>query len=137
MGPLTGLQVSASGITADQMWTDVVASNLANMNTTQTPGGTPYREESVVTAPETFGAALAGQGVQVTAITQSNAPFKTVYDPTSPLANAQGYVQMSNVNETAQMADLTAASASMAANASAMGVQVQEIQADFKVLQGV
>lgn len=138
MGALDAMSISASGLTADQMWTNVIAENLANMNSVETPGGIPYREEAVVMAPRegSFGQALSEAGVEVSALVQSNAPFRMVYEPSSPLADAQGYVRYPNVNEVSQMTDLTAASASYQANASAMAVEEADAQAAIRMAQG-
>lgn len=150
--------ISGSGLTADRLWMDVIASNLANMNTVETPQGGPYRREQVVMAPAaagaqgSFGAALtsalglgtpglgsasAGQGVMVTGIVQDPSPFPLVYNPSSPVANAQGYVRMPNVNEVTEMTDLAAASQSYDANASALGIEEQTAGKLLTIAQGV
>jgi flagellar basal-body rod protein FlgC len=145
-----GLSISGSGLTADRLWMDVVASNLANMNTAVTPQGGPYRREEVIFAPSgalstsfgaTLQAALAGgapaaPGVEVAAVVQDPSPPRLVYDPQSPLANAQGYVAMPNVNEVTEMSDLAAAAASYDANATALGVEEQTVQRVLGVGQG-
>jgi len=138
IGAFGGFDVSASGLTADQEWLNVVAENLANMNTTITAAGTPYQQEAVVMAPgSTFAQQLQGAGVHVAAIVQSNAPFPLQYDPQSPLANAQGFVRQSNVNEVAQMTDLTAASASYQANVTAMSIEEADAQQAQRILQSL
>lgn len=149
--------ISGSGLTADRLWMDVIASNLANMNTVETPQGGPYRAEQVVMAPEagtlaSFGQALTsalgvgspgsqaasvGQGVEVTQIVQDPSPFPLEYDPSSPAANAQGYVRMPNVNEVTEMTDLAAASQSYDANASALGIEEQTDGKLLSIGQGV
>lgn len=145
VGGNQGMGISGSGITADRLWMDVIASNLANMETTRTPAGGPYRREEVVLAPAAggqggaFAQALAGAlgasapaGVKVAAVVGDPAPFPEVYNPSSPDANAQGYVQMPNVNEVTEMTDMVAASQSYDANATALGI---EEQVDQKALQ--
>ncbi len=137
------VNISGSGITADRLWMDVIASNLANMQTTRTPGGGPYRREEVVfeaagQSPGGFAQTLAGAlgsqsgGVEVAAVVGDPSPFPLVYNPSSPDANAQGYVRMPNVNEVTEMTDMVAASQSYNANATALGM---EIQTDQKALQ--
>jgi flagellar basal-body rod protein FlgC len=133
-----GMGISGSGLTADRLWMDVVAANLANMNTTRTPQGGPYRREEVVLAPAPavgpFAQTLAGalgaapSGVEVAAVVQDPSPFPLVYDPQSPDANAQGYVRMPNVNEVTEMTDMVAASQSYDANATALGLEEQAAQ---------
>ncbi len=141
-----GMAISGSGITADRLWMDVIASNLANMNTTRTPGGGPYRAEEVVfqaggqgsAFAQTLAGALAGggpQGVAVSAIVGDPSPFPLVYNPSSPDANAQGYVRMPNVNEVTQMTDMVAATQSYDANATALSLEEQINQKALQIGQ--
>jgi len=129
MGLFDGLSISASGLTANRLWMDVTANNIANANTTRTPQGGPYRDEEVVFSPaggSAFGQALSqamggqppGAGVQVQSIVQDPAPFKLVYDPTNPDA-VNGYVQMPNVNITTEMLNMVTASRAYQANVTA------------------
>ncbi|MHB1611391.1 MAG: flagellar basal body rod protein FlgC [Sulfobacillus sp.] len=117
------MKISASGLTAESLRLDVISNNLANIDTTQTPQGGPYRREFVVFSPvpATLSGADAniGQGVVVSAILQDPSPFKAVYDPTSPLANAQGEVLYPNVNLATEMVDMIEASQAYQANSSA------------------
>ena len=131
-----GLNISASGLTADRMWLDVIANNIANANTTRTPQGGPYRREEVVmnqvpftsfssalsnamsnsTSPSS--SSMTGGGVQVTGVVQDPSPFKVVYDPSSPDA-VNGYVQMPNVDIATEMVDMLTAQQAYQANVSA------------------
>lgn len=115
---LLGLGISGSALTAENTRLNVIASNLANMDTTATPGGGPYRSQFVVLQAMP-GANGVGQGVEVAGIYPSQSPFKVRYDPQSPLANAQGDVLYPNVNMATQMVDLIAASRAYSANANA------------------
>ncbi|HEY2788775.1 MAG TPA: flagellar basal body rod protein FlgC, partial [Gaiellales bacterium] len=92
------LNVSATGMTASQLWMDVVSSNLANADSTKSANGQPYRRKEVVLseASPSFGEVLGG--VQVDGIVDDPSPPKMVYDPGNPEANKQGYVAMPNVN---------------------------------------
>jgi flagellar basal-body rod protein FlgC len=126
------LDISASALTAQRMRMDVSAENLANAQTTRTAAGGPYRRKEVVLEQQsaTFGASLSAAmgapgaagagGVQVAGIVQDSTPLKTVYDPGNPDANAQGYVQMPNVDTVTEMTDLISASRSYEANITAM-----------------
>lgn len=130
MSLFSGLNISASGLTADRTWLDVVANNIANANTTRTPQGGPYRREEVVfgqVPSQSFGSVLGGtlsasgapgRGVQVMGIVQDPSPFKLVYDPSSPNA-VNGYVQMPNVSISTEMVDMIAASRAYGANVTA------------------
>jgi flagellar basal-body rod protein FlgC len=136
MGLFDSLDVSGSGLSAERMRMDVTAENLANAQTTRDASGQPYRRKEVVlqeVGSGGFGAALAGAmggageqsssavgGVQVTGIVQDQAPLKMVYDPGHPDANAQGYVQMPNVDPVTEMVDLIGSSRSYEADVTAM-----------------
>lgn len=144
-----GIGISGSGVTADRMWMNVIAENLANANTEVTPAGGPYREQEVILAPgetsnsfaQTLSAASGSGtenlGVHVAKIVPTSAPFAEAYDPTSPLANAQGYVKEPNVNEVTQMSDMMAASQSYDANVTAMGDEEACDQAALKIGEGI
>ncbi|QSO53787.1 flagellar basal body rod protein FlgC [Alicyclobacillus curvatus] len=143
-GWLGALGISASGLSAERLQMDVIANNIANVNTTRTASGGPYRREMVVLqsgshAPNSFqnallqasttgGAGGTGQvaGVQVAGIVQDNSPFKLVYDPTNPDA-VNGYVQMPNVNMSTEMTDMMSASRAYEANVTAFDAGKQLI----------
>lgn len=111
---------------------DTIANDLANAQTTSTPGGGPFRSEMVVFAPLPAVPNRPG-GVMVTGIVDSTAPFPLTYDPGSPEANAQGYVQMSNVNVTSSMVDMIAAQQAYSANATAFSDFVKEQQSALQI----
>jgi len=132
MGILDSLSISASALTAERTRMDVTAENLANAQTTRTDAGGPYRRKVVQLAQDgagSFGAQLAGAiasrtgavgGVKVTAITEDSTPLKRVYDPGHPDADADGYVQMPNVEPVEEMVDLITESRAYEANVTAM-----------------
>jgi flagellar basal-body rod protein FlgC len=97
----------------------VVASNLANADAVAGPDGQGYKSRQVVfqTLPMD---SQATAGVKVTNITESNAPFKRVHNPNHPSADAQGYVNYSNVNPVEQMVDMISASRSYQNNIEVM-----------------
>lgn len=134
MSFLDALSVSASALTAERARMDVTAENLANAQTTRTDAGGPYRRKVVelqtVQGQGGFGAALASAmgagtsgpsgGVQVAGIQEDSTPLKRVYDPGHPDADAQGYVEMPNVETVEEMVDLISSSRSYEANVTAM-----------------
>ena len=128
-----GLEISASGLTAERLRMDVTAENLANAQTTRGADGQAYRRKEVVLqeAPGSFGASLSAAmggsgngssgGVHVAGIVQDTAtPLKRVYDPGHPDADAQGYVSMPNVDTVTEMVDLISAQRAYEANVTAM-----------------
>lgn len=117
------LNISTTGLMASSLELSVVASNLANIDTTVTPGGGPYRREMVVlqSLPAASSGAYqgVGQGVEVAAIMGDPSPFPLKYDPSSPLANASGYVAYPNVHLATEMVDMIVASRAYQADATA------------------
>ena len=148
MGMFDGLEISASGLTAERMRMDVVAQNLANAQTTRGADGQPYRRQEVVLQERTptsgFGAALAGAmggrtrtpgGVQVAQIAKDQTPLKRVYDPGHPDADANGYVQMPNVDSVSEMVDLISAQRAYEANVTAMQAAKQMFSKTLELLR--
>lgn len=112
--------VAASGLAAQRLRVQLVASNLANVETTRTAEGGPYRRKDAIfqvapqgTSPEGFSVA----GVRVAGIQTSREPFIAKFDPNHPDADAQGMVQFPNVNPVEEMVNLTSAARSFDANA--------------------
>jgi len=103
--------VAGSGMAAQSQRLNTVASNLANADSTTGPDGKPYRSKQVVFAATPLGGANA-QGVKVVSVAESTAPMKMVYDPKHPMADAQGYVTMPNVNVVEEMVNMISASRS-------------------------
>ena len=111
----SSMRISASGLSAERLRMDVIASNVANSNTTRTESGTAYRRKIAV-FKENLDSELKPSGVKAVAIREDNSELKAKYDPTHPDANEEGYVLMPNVNILNEMADMIAASRSYEAN---------------------
>ncbi|WP_454738818.1 flagellar basal body rod protein FlgC [Cupriavidus necator] len=108
--------VAGSAMAAQSQRMNVTASNLANADSVVSPDGQAYRAKQVV-----FGMApTPGQsdvgGVQVAGLTEDPSPPRMVHNPTHPMANAQGYVVMPNVNPVEEMVNMISASRSYQAN---------------------
>jgi flagellar basal-body rod protein FlgC len=128
MGFLSGMNISGSGLTAQRMRMDVIAENIANVDTTRGPDGNPYTRKYVVleerngSFAEVLKNSATGRtdgGVRVTEIGDDPAPFQLVYDPDHPDANEEGYVEMPNVDITQEMVDMISAYRSYEANVTA------------------
>ena len=124
------MNVSSSGLTAQRMRMNTISSNIANINTTRTPEGGPYRRKDVVfeAIPEakTFGEVLHTlpernvQRVQVTDVHVDRGAPLLKYEPDHPDANADGYVAYPNINLMEEMANMIQATRSYEANISSM-----------------
>ncbi|CAM4300718.1 flagellar basal body rod protein FlgC [Kerstersia similis] len=112
--------IAGSALTAQSQRMNVSASNMANADSVAGPDGQPYRARQVIfqVAPvsgQSYGNELIG-GVQVAEVVQDSAPLRMVYDPAHPLANADGYIAMPNVDVVAETVNMIAASRSYQAN---------------------
>ena len=133
MAFLSSMNISASGLTAQQLRLDIVAENVTNSTTTRGEGGEgSYRRKMVIfeakSGRDDFRQAMAraasgmvpnGQaagGVRVTQIVDDPSPMKLVYDPTHPDANEDGYVEMPNVDMVKEISDAMAATQAYSAN---------------------
>lgn len=128
MDILTALKISGSGLKAERARMNVTAMNIANINTTRTMEGGPYRAKSVVfgakpvtSFKDTLDSSTARlRKVEVVAVVQDNKPFKEVYDPSHPDADDNGIVRMPNVDMAEQMVDMIAAKRGYEANVAAI-----------------
>ena len=111
--------IAGSGMTAQSQRLNVVASNLANVDSATGPDGKPYHAKQVVFSTTPV-AGQVGEGVKVAAVVEDNSPMKVVYDPKHPMANAQGYVILPNVNPVDEMVNMISASRSYQNNVDVM-----------------
>jgi flagellar basal-body rod protein FlgC len=124
MGIFDVLRISASGLKAQRTRMEVVAANIANVHTTRTEEGGPFRKKEVVfttqdvseTSP--FGSLYRQrvEGVNVEEVRESAKPFEQTHDPYHPDADAEGYVTYPNVNVMEEMADMISATRAYEAN---------------------
>ncbi|MDR2480792.1 MAG: flagellar basal body rod protein FlgC [Spirochaetaceae bacterium] len=134
MGLFSSINIASSGMSAERLRTDVIADNMANVNTTRTSDGGPYRRSRVIFKPRVEQAYWRspflpdgmdngiGKGVRVAEIQKDDAPARMVHNPTHPDAiktgEWEGYVAMPNVDIITEMTDLIAAARAYEANAS-------------------
>ncbi len=111
-------EISHSGLRAQRIRLDIIANNIANINTTRTPQGGPFRRQLAIFSANPLEPAPIsdGRGVEVSQIVPDMSPFKTVYDPGHPDADANGYVLMPNIDVAVEMVDLISATRSYEAN---------------------
>ena len=131
----TGLDASASGLTAQRLRLDVIAGNIANVDSTRTPEGGPFKRQLMVFASKNeFDARKfpflpmkiktqmeqPGEGVRVLEIMKDPSPPRLKYDPGHPDANQEGYVAYPNIDVIKEMVDMISASRAYEANIMAM-----------------
>jgi flagellar basal-body rod protein FlgC len=118
--------VAGSAVSAQSQRLNVVASNLANVDTVAGPDGQPYKARQVVfqtvlAQAGGMGTARTAQaGVRVSTIAEDPSPGRRVHDPRHPAADAEGYVTYSNVNAVEEMVNMMSASRSYQNNIEVM-----------------
>jgi len=136
MGSFSSFDVSASGIHAQRARMDVIANNIANADSTRTAGGGPYRRQNVVfraVYEQSVGNKYPSAGVEVEGVVEDPTDFRTVYDPSHPDADANGYVRMPNVNVVEEMVDMISATRAYEANITALNAAKSMISAAIEI----
>ena len=115
---LSIFDIAGSAMTAQSQRMNVTASNLANADSVTGPDGKPYRARQVVfeMTPSGGQGAQGIGGVKVARVIEDPSPMRMLHDPKNPLANADGYVAMPNVNVVEEMVNMISASRSYQAN---------------------
>ena len=146
MALFQSFNISATGMTAQQFRADIIAENLANVNTTRTDAGTPYRRKVVsfqekgvnrfdryLTESRKRGSHI-GNGVKVVEVGEDDTTeFIMEYDPAHPDADENGYVSYPNVNLVTEMTNLIDASRAYEANITAFEAGKSMAQAGLQI----
>lgn len=114
-------EIASSALHAERMRLEIVAQNMANMQTTKGPDGQVYRRkqvtfESAMNQAQSIGEGAQPAGVRVASITEDPRPLVKVYMPGHPHADSKGMVTMPNVDMVEEMADMMTATRSYEAN---------------------
>ncbi|OGG99794.1 MAG: flagellar basal body rod protein FlgC [Candidatus Lambdaproteobacteria bacterium RIFOXYD1_FULL_56_27] len=131
MSLFDAMEISSSGLSAQRTRMKVISSNIANVNTTRTPGGGPYRRKEVIFGAlpqaksfmEELRTQEKDQGareVKVLGVVEDSRPPKMKYDPSHPDANEEGYVALPNVDIVEEMTNLMVSKRSYEANLAAI-----------------
>lgn len=131
--------IAGSGMSAQSIRLNTIASNIANAESVSSSSGETYRARQPVFAlmmqqADGLGGSIdssglsAGQGVQVTDIVESDAPLRQQYEPNHPMADENGYVYYSNVNVVEEMTNMMSASRSFQTNADIMNSAKEMMQ---------
>lgn len=143
MALFQSFDISASGMTAQRFRMDTISENVANVNTTSTENGTPYRRKIVTFSEKgvtpfskvlSIPGRLCGNGVKVSSVTEDySTDFTMEYDPSNPDADENGYVSYPNVNIVTEMTNLIDASRAYEANVTAFDASKQIAQAGLQI----
>ena len=130
MSFMSAMEIISSGLSASRFRMNMIASNLANAQTTRTPEGGPYRRRDPIYRSAPVQVPFADQlrdrltasfrGVEVSGVAMDQRPPRTVHDPGHPDADANGIVKMPNVNVVEEMVDMITASRAYEAGVTAM-----------------
>ncbi|MGM0492286.1 MAG: flagellar basal body rod protein FlgC [Armatimonadota bacterium] len=137
MSVFGGLSVSGSALRAGRTRMDVIAENIANVETTRTADGGPWRRREVVLRATPVSDGPSGvrcNGVRVAAVEADGAPLQRIYNPGHPDADAEGYVEMPNVDLPTEMADMVLAARAYEANAAALRSGREMLQTALSIL---
>lgn len=140
------MNISAAGMSAQRSRLDIVAENIANAESTRTEQGGPYRRRQVVfkttDARPAFGSIFESsfegkgpKGVKVESVIEDKRPFREVYNPGHPDADAKGMVKMPNVNSVEEMVDMQSAARSFEANVTTMEAAKRMFQKSLELLR--
>jgi flagellar basal-body rod protein FlgC len=143
------MEVSGSALQAERIRAEVVAANMANAETTRTPGGGPYQRQQVVFSSAAPQQSFAGQllgaqggtgdpemgGVQVTDVVGDPSPPLRRFDPGHPDADKDGYVSYPDINPLTEMVDLMGASRAYGLNSSAVQAEKGMLTASLDILK--
>ena len=120
------LEISSSGLYVQRKRMDIISSNLANIETTRTEAGLPYRRKMVVMGPKTLNTdfedifRLKLQGVEIEEVVEDMSPFKKVYNPSHPDADEDGYLFKPNIDLIVETTNMLMARRSFEANIAAI-----------------
>ena len=131
--------VSGSAVSAQAQRLNVVASNLANVDTVAGPDGQAYKARQVVFQSLLMGSPgqpESAAGVAVSQIAEDQTPGRRVHDPKHPQADADGYVTYSNVNPVEEMVNMISASRSYQNNIEVMNTARTLLLKTLQIGQG-
>ncbi|MEE8431022.1 MAG: flagellar basal body rod protein FlgC [Candidatus Desulfatibia sp.] len=136
---LIPLETSASGLYAQRKRMDIIASNLANLETTRTDKGGPYRRKMVVMRSKSMAGSFRNilgrqiEGVQIEQIVEDKSPFKKVFNPSHPDADKDGYLLKPNVELIVETTNMMMAKRAFEANIAAIKTARQMIMKALEI----
>jgi len=129
------MAIAAAGMRAQSSRMRIISENVANANSTaKVAGGDPYARKTPVFS-SIFDKEVGARLVRMSKAVESDAEFRTVYDPDHPAANEQGYVKYPNVNTMIELMDMREASRSFEANLSVIENSRAMLQRTLELLK--
>ncbi len=129
--------IAVQGIRAQRVRMNIIANNIANAQSTRTPDGGPFRRQLVILRGEQLGSFIGEDrfGVKVKSVEDDPSPFRTVFDPSHPDANADGIVAYPNINLPTEMIDLLSAQRAYEANVDVLLQGRRMTQKSLEIIQ--
>ena len=128
---------AGTGLSVYQTWLDAISNNIANVNDVSPTSGNAFQAQYVQATPISGGAQGLGQGVQVTALPRSSAQGIMTYDPTNPVADANGYVRRPDIDMGEQMGNMIMAQRAFQANATTIDRAKDVYEAAIAIGKGI
>lgn len=128
--------IASTGMSAQSLRLNTVASNLANADSVAESEDRAYRSRMPVFETIAMGDEEGGYGVAVKSVVRGQGEVSRLYAPDNPLADEQGYVYRSNVNVVEEMANMTSASQSYRSNVELMSSVKRLMLATLRLGQG-
>jgi flagellar basal-body rod protein FlgC len=134
---ISARDIAVSGLKAQRVRMNVIANNLANIQTTRTPEGGAFRREIAILRGEDIAPYGDSEeyGVHVKRIVKDPSPLRMVYEPGHPDANADGYVAYPNVDLSVEMVNLVAAQRAYEANVAVIVSEKRIAQKALEIIQ--
>jgi flagellar basal-body rod protein FlgC len=132
-GVFRSLDISGTGLNASQRWLDAIADNIANANTVRPASEAPFRASRPVFKQIAGTDGASGDGVEVSSTESNTDEAQKVFDPSNPLAGADGYVTRPAVDLTAEMSDMMIAGRVYQANLRAVESARDRYQAALRL----
>ncbi len=131
----TSSKLPSAGMKAQSTRLRVISENLANADSTsEIPGREPYRRK-LITFRNALNKELGADQVKVKRIMNDSTPLKSKYDPAHPGANAEGYVQIPNVNALVELMDMREAQRSYEANMNVISTSRSMVSKTLELLK--
>lgn len=131
------INTAATGLTVFRTWIDVIAHNVANVNTTKPMDEDAFRAQFLQVRANEPGADGIGRGVSAVNVPEGDPNGRVSYDPDSPLADEEGYVRRPDMNLSGQMGNLIIAQRAFQANAQMVDRAKETYEAGIAIGKGI
>jgi flagellar basal-body rod protein FlgC len=129
----SAINTAGTGMSTYRSWLDMLANNIANVNTVRPTSGTAFQTSYLQVQEIAGDTGGSGQGVESAGLAKSSAAGRVTYDPANPLADAKGNVRMPDIDMGEQMGNLIMAQRGFQANAAVVERAKDSYQAAINI----